>query len=131
MGGVPLRRILLADDEPDILEIARIALSTLGGYEVAVCDSGLGFLGQLPEFKPDLVLVDVLMPDLGGVELVRRMRTLPGGDELPVVFLTGLVLDAELRKLREAGAIDIITKPFDPMTLSERVTGIWEQLNGR
>ncbi len=130
MGGVPLRRILLADDEPDILEIARIALSTLGGYEVAVCDSGLGFLGRLPEFKPDLALVDVLMPDLGGVELVQRMRTLPGGDEVPVVFLTGLVLEAELRTLREAGAIDIITKPFDPMTLAARIAGIWDERHG-
>ncbi len=130
MGGVPLQRILLADDEPDILEIARIALSTLGGYEVAACDSGLGFLNLLPEFKPDLVLVDVLMPDVGGVDLVQRMRTLPGGDGVPVVFLTGLVLDHELRKLREAGAIDIITKPFDPMTLAERIAGIWEGQHG-
>ena len=130
MAGVPLQRILLADDEPDILEIARIALSTLGGYEVAACDSGLGFLDLLPEFRPDLVLVDVLMPELGGVELVQRMRKLPGGDEVPVVFLTGLVLDHELQKLREAGAIDIITKPFDPMTLAARIAGIWDQRHG-
>ena len=81
MGRNILSRILLADDEPDILEISRIALETVGGFSVEVCSSGDALLRRLPEFKPDLVIIDFLMPDMAGVELLRAVRLVPGDDE--------------------------------------------------
>lgn len=126
MGEFSLQRILLADDEPDILEIARIALENVGGYEVAVCESGAEFLQLLPDFKPDLVIIDALMPDVDGLQVLNEMRSVPGFEDIPAVFLTGLVLDRDLRNLRESGAADVITKPFDPMTLSQRIEEVWK-----
>ena len=122
---------MLADDEPDIVEISRIALETVGGYDVAVCASGGELLQRAPEFNPDLIIVDVLMPDLGGHEVFEQLRNLPQFAETPIVFLTGLIHEDELDVLRSYGAADIILKPFDPMPLADRVAGIWESLNDR
>jgi len=127
MGSITLQRILVADDEPDILEIARIALEMVGGFEVVACSSGQALLEALPDFKPDLVIVDVLMPDMSGLEEIRR---LPEFEELPYVFLTGTIAEEEIEGLREAGAADIILKPFDPMTLADRVDNIWKGTHG-
>ena len=127
---IELQRILLADDEPDILEISRIALETVGGYEVAVCESGTKFLELLGDFSPDLVIIDALMPDMNGLEVLAAMRKVRGFEETPAVFLTGLVLERDLRDLRRSGAVDVITKPFDPMTLPQRIQSIWKALDG-
>jgi CheY-like chemotaxis protein len=129
VGLKSLQRILLADDEPDILEISRIALETVGGYEVAVCGSGAAFLELLPEFKPDLVIIDALMPDMNGLEVLGQMRLKAGFRNTPAVFLTGLVLERDLRNLRASGAADVITKPFDPMQLPKRINGIWKAID--
>lgn len=126
---IELQRILLADDEPDILEISRIALETVGGYEVAVCESGARFLELLGGFKPDLVIIDALMPDMNGLEVLAAMRRVNGFEETPAVFLTGLVLERDLRDLRQSSAVDVVTKPFDPMTLPRRIQSIWKALD--
>lgn len=125
MGAISLQRILLADDEPDVLEVSRIALETVGGFEVAVCDSGAELLRRLPDFSPDLIIIDVMMPDMAGPEVLARVRQIPGFGEIPVVFLTGVINGDELKNLRNSGAADVIIKPFDPMTLADRIGGIW------
>lgn len=125
VGAISLQRILLADDEPDVLEVSRIALETVGGFEVAVCDSGAELLRRLPDFSPDLIIIDVMMPDMAGPEVLARVRQIPGFGEIPVVFLTGVINGDELKNLRNSGAADVIIKPFDPMTLADRIGGIW------
>ena len=129
MGAISLQRVLLADDEPDILEVSRIALETVGGFEVAVCSSGAELLQRLPDFRPDLIVIDVMMPDMAGPEVLARVRQLPGFACTPVVFLTGVVNGSELKALRASGAADVILKPFDPMTLADRVGGIWDSVD--
>ncbi len=131
MGPISLQRILIADDEPDILEISRIALETVGGFEVSVCSSGKTLLERLPEFRPDLVIVDVLMPDMTGPEVFEEIRRRPEYDEVPVIYLTGVIQEEELEDLRETGVADIILKPFDPMTLADRINGVWKGSHGR
>ena len=131
MGSITLQRILLADDEPDILEIARIALETVGGFEVSVCTSGEALLDRLSEFEPDLVIVDVLMPDVTGPEVFEEIRRRPECDDVPVIYLTGVIQEEELKGLRETGVADVILKPFDPMTLADRINGIWKGHHGR
>jgi CheY-like chemotaxis protein len=125
-----LQRILLADDEPDILEISRIALETVGGYEVSVCSSGMTLLERLAEFEPDLVVVDVLMPDMSGPEVLEEIRRKPEFDGVPVVYLTGVIQEEELDSLKESGVADVILKPFDPMKLADRIHGIWKGVHG-
>jgi DNA-binding response OmpR family regulator len=131
VGGISLQRILLADDEPDILEISRIALETVGGFEVSVCSSGTKLLERLSEFKPDLVIVDVLMPDMTGPEVFEEIRRRPEFDEVPVIYLTGVIQVEELEDLRKTGVADVILKPFDPMTLADRINGVWRGTHGR
>ena len=131
MGAISLQRILLADDEPDILEISRIALETVGGFEVSVCSTGKTLLERLTEFEPDLVIVDVLMPDMTGPEVFEEIRRRPEFDTIPVVYLTGVIQEEELDDLRATGVADIILKPFDPMTLADRINGIWKCADGR
>ena len=131
MGAISLQRILLADDEPDILEISRIALETVGGFEVAVCSSGRALLERLTEFEPDLIIVDVLMPDMTGPDVLKEVRRRPELNAVPVVYLTGVIQEEELEELRETGVADVILKPFDPMTLADRINGIWKDTDGR
>ena len=131
MGSISLQRILLADDEPDILEVSRIALETVGGFEVSVCSSGRALLERLTDFEPDLIIVDVLMPDMMGPDVLEEVRRRPELNGVPVVFLTGLIQDEELAELRETGVADIILKPFDPMTLADRINQIWKGADGR
>jgi DNA-binding response OmpR family regulator len=131
VDAISLQRILLADDEPDILEISRIALETVGGFEVSVCSSGTKLLERLSEFKPDLVIVDVLMPDMTGPEVFEEIRRRPEFDAVPVIYLTGVIQVEELEDLRKTGVADVILKPFDPMTLADRVNGVWKGTHGR
>ena len=125
MGVISLQRILLADDEPDILEVSKIALEMVGGFEVEVCSSGAELLQRLPDFRPDLIIMDVMMPDMAGPEVLSRVRQLPDFSGVPVIFLTGVTNGIELKALRDSGVADVILKPFDPMTLADRVDGIW------
>ena len=131
MGSITLQRILLADDEPDILEISRIALESVGGFEVLVCSSGEKLLERLSEFQPDLVIVDVLMPEMTGPEVFEEIRRRPDFDEVPVIYLTGVIQEEELEDLRKTGVADIILKPFDPMTLADRINGVLKGTHGR
>jgi len=131
VGTITLQRILLADDEPDILEISRIALESVGGFEVSVCSSGEKLLERLSEFQPDLVIVDVLMPELTGPEVFEEIRRRPEFDEVPVIYLTGVIQEEDLEDLRKTGVADIILKPFDPMTLADRINGVLKGTHGR
>ena len=130
MGAIALQRILLADDEPDILEVARIALEVVGGYEVSACTSGAELLERLPGFDPDLVVIDVLMPDMAGLEVLDNVRSTPGYEAVPVIFLTGMVQENDLEELRRSSVTEIIRKPFDPMTLADQIDGVWEAAIG-
>jgi len=131
VGAISLQRILLADDEPDILEVSRIALETVGGFEVSVCSSGRALLERLTDFEPDLIIVDVLMPDMTGPDVLQEVRRRPEFNGVPVVYLTGVIQEEELEELRETGVADVILKPFDPMTLADRVNQIWKVADGR
>lgn len=123
----PLRRILLVEDEPDIQAIAGLALRAVGGFEVEVCGTGAEALEAFPTFAPDLVLMDVMMPGMSGMEAFERLRKLPGGATVPVVFMTARVQTGEVDQIKSLGAAGVIPKPFDPMTLADQVKALWEQ----
>ncbi len=125
-----LQRILYVEDEPDIQAVARLALEHVGGYTVEVCSSGKEALEKLPQFKPDLILLDVMMPGMDGPTTLQALRKLPEGAAIPVVFMTAKVQPQEVEQYKQLGAVDVIPKPFDPMALPERLRGIWAQCHG-
>lgn len=122
-----LQRILLVEDEIDIQMVATMALEDIGGFEVEVCDSGLQALDRAPIFEPQLVLLDVMMPELDGLSTFEKMKKIPEIREIPVIFMTARAQQREMEEYRASGAIDVIVKPFDAMTLSDTVRDIWRR----
>jgi two-component system OmpR family response regulator len=129
MRSQPLRRILFVEDDPDIQVVATLALESLGGFAVLACGSGAEALARFAGFAPDLVLLDVMMPGMDGPATLEALRRLPAGD-VPVVFMTARVQAHEIVQYRAMGAVDVIAKPFDPMTLAETVQTLWRSLPG-
>lgn len=125
-----LTRILYVEDEPDIQTVARLALETLGGFTVEVCSSGSEALAKAPTFRPQLVLLDVMMPAMDGPSTLDKLRELPQFSVTPVIFMTAKVQPGEVADYKAMGAVDVIPKPFDPMTLSGQVQAIWERCHG-
>jgi CheY-like chemotaxis protein len=127
---MPLERILMVEDESDIQVVARMALEAVGGFTVEVCSSGEEALRAFEAFRPDMVLLDVMMPGMDGPATLKAIRNLPGGGEVPIAFMTAKVMPGELAQFKELGALDVIAKPFDPMTLPGQVRAIWEGAAG-
>lgn len=127
----PLHDILLVEDDPDIQVIARLALETVGGLHVVVADSGEAALSTLEGFTPDLILLDVMMPGLDGPATLRRLRQRPATAATPAIFMTAKAQANAIQGLLDQGAIAVITKPFDPMTLADEIKQHWERHHGR
>ena len=123
-----LSRILFVEDDSDIQIVASLALESLGGFRVLACGSGTEALSRFAEFSPDLVLLDVMMPGMDGPATLEALRRLPGGDATPVVFMTARVQAHEVARYKALGAVEVISKPFDPMRLAATVREIWSAL---
>ncbi len=115
------KRILLIDDEDDIRTIIRISLETIGGLEVLLAGGGEEGLEVSARDKPDLILLDVMMPGLDGPATLKRLKRNPASADIPVVFLTAKAQQMELDQLKDMGAEGVLTKPFDPMKLPDQV----------
>jgi CheY-like chemotaxis protein len=124
------QRVLLVEDDPDIQLIAQLALESVGGMEVCVCNSGAEAIRLAPEFGPDLILLDVMMPDMDGPETLAALQQLPELAQVPAIFLTARIQHNEVEGYRALGAIDVIAKPFDPMNLPAMVTSSWNHRYG-
>lgn len=122
-----LNRILYVEDEPDIQAVAKIALEIVGGFTVKICASGQQALREAEAFAPDLILLDVMMPGLDGPSTLKALRELPSLAATPVAFMTAKVQAAEVARYQALGALEVIAKPFDPMTLASRLRAIWER----
>lgn len=121
-----LEKILYVDDEPDIQTIAQLALETVGGFTVRLCGSGKQAIDNVQGFRPQLLLLDVMMPEMDGPTTLVELRKLEVTASTPVIFMTAKVQPQEVAHYKSLGALDVIAKPFDPMTLSEQVKQIWE-----
>lgn len=122
-----LNRILYVEDEADIQAVAKLALEMVGGFTVKVCSSGEDALREATDFDPDLLLLDVMMPGMDGPTTLKGLRDIPALANVPAVFMTAKVQQAEIAHFKTLGARDVIPKPFDPMTLADQVREIWER----
>jgi two-component system OmpR family response regulator len=130
MNRPELERILCVEDEPDIQAIARLALEQVGGFTVEVCGSGQDALELAATFEPDLILLDVMMPDLDGPSTLQALRQRTETAATPVIFMTAKVQPHEVAQYKEMGALDVIAKPFDPMTLPDQIRKAWAMRYG-
>ncbi len=126
----PLKKILVAEDEPDIQSVIQIALEDIGEFTVKICNSGIEVLRDIEAFQPDIVLLDVMMPKMDGITTLAAIRQLKNQNHVPVIFVTAKNQTGEAAHFIELGAISVISKPFDPMTLSDQLHKIWRNYNG-
>ncbi len=120
-----LTRILYVEDDPDIQAVAQLALEAIGGFTVYLSDSGADGLETAVREQPDLILLDVMMPGMDGPTTLASLRADPELMDIPVIFVTAKVQPAEVEHFTSLGALGVIAKPFDPMTLAGVVTELW------
>jgi CheY-like chemotaxis protein len=123
-----LRSVLYVDDDPDIREVVEVALGLADGLAVHVADSGTRALDMARSLRPDLILLDVMMPGLDGPGTLQRLRADPDVAHIPVFFMTAKTMPQEVERFRSLGAGGVIAKPFDPMKLAPQVLSMWQAL---
>ncbi len=124
MSPQRLQRVLVIDDEPDILDVVRITLRARGGFDVEVCRSGEKAVDIARCFAPDLILLDVMMPGTDGPATLEALRGDRQTAAIPVVFLTAKAMRQERARYVDMGAVAVIEKPFDQRTLADELEQI-------
>ena len=124
----PLQKICYVEDDDDIQRIARLALERVGKMQVSIIGDPTAAIDGILAFKPDLVLLDWMMPVMDGPTLFKRMRETAGLQDIPVVFITAKASQRELEELRAMGASGVLSKPFSPKDLPEQLRAIWRGL---
>lgn len=121
-----LRRLMYVEDDEDIQAVARMSLETLGQFEVLICSSGQEALSRVDEFRPDAVLLDVMMPEMDGPDTLKALRARPVMTGVPALFLTARAQSGDDAGLYGPGVAGVIAKPFDPVSLPDQVRALWE-----
>lgn len=126
---MPLKQVLLVDDEPDIRALVSLILQKLGGFTVRAASSGREALDALRDgFMPDIILLDVMMPGMDGVQTLAEMRAMPAIEKLAICFLTAKIQPADIAQWRALGVDEVLTKPFIPAKLVSQVRSCWENV---
>lgn len=121
--GNPLK-VILTDDEEDIRIVGEMALATVGGFTVRTADGGQKTLELLAQERPDVLVLDVMMPLMDGPTTLQRLRESEGVETLPVIFMTAKIQPQEIESYLQMGAAGVVTKPFDPMLLADQIRRI-------
>ncbi len=121
------KKILVVDDDPSVRELIRV---TLRDYEVIECVNGLEALEKVEIEKPDLILLDVMMPKMNGFEVIRELRSSPSTVEVPILLLTARGDRSTLKRSQEEGVVTYFTKPFSPRALAQKVESVLAELGG-
>jgi two-component system OmpR family response regulator len=128
MPAQPLNRICYVEDDEDIQRIVRMSLERIGKMTVELVSDPMVAIERMIAFKPELVMLDWMMPGMDGPTLFRKMRETPETRELPVVFITAKASQREQDELKSLGAAGTILKPFSPKDLPEQLRAIWRAL---
>ena len=117
-------KVLIIDDEEDTRSVAGMSLRLVGGHQVLEAGSGLDGIKKAAEERPDVILLDLLMPEMDGAATLANLRKNPATASIPVIFLTVKGMFAEFADLKQLGALAVLTKPFDPTALSLQISDI-------
>ena len=128
MPARPMERVLFVDDDEIVQNLVRIALERIGGLKVRLVNDSTQALDAVRSFKPDMVVLDCIMPRLDGVEVFKLMREDPELAATPVVFLTVKAHWRTTEDLLALGAAGVITKPFSARDLPGQLKAIWAKL---
>ena len=128
MPAQPLNRVCYVEDDEDIRRIVRMSLERIGKMTVELVGDPLLAIESIKAFKPEMVMLDWMMPGMDGPTLFRKMKEVPEVRDLPVVFITAKASPKELDELRVLGAVGTISKPFSPRDLPDQLRAIWNGL---
>ena len=128
MPAQPLNRVCYVEDDPDIQRIVRLSLEKIGKMTVEVVTDPTKAIERITAFKPELVMLDWMMPEMDGPAVFRAMKEQPETKGLPVVFITAKASQRELEELTSLGAAGTISKPFSPKDLPDQLRAIWSKL---
>lgn len=118
-------KVIYVDDEEDIRTIVEMALSLDPAIDLRIAPSGRDALDTLAAgFAPDIALLDLMMPEMSGQDLLAHLRAMPEHAQLPIVFITASARQSDVERYIREGADDVITKPFDPLALAANVREI-------
>ncbi|MBX9667405.1 MAG: response regulator [Candidatus Obscuribacterales bacterium] len=121
-----IKKVLIVDDDPDIRKIGRLSLTGVGRWDVSLASSGKEAL-QLVQFeRPDVILLDINMPDMDGVATLGKLRELPGTQYTAIIMTAARFDQKDVAACVQVGALGVLTKPFNPMTLPEEVQNLVE-----
>lgn len=122
-----LQSILYVEDDLHVRTTAKLVLEVIGNFNVRDCSSGRQAVLAAENFRPDLILLDVMMPELDGLATLKALRELPHMSDTPALFVTGLTMPEDLARYMGVGAIGVIPKPLIPLRLAGQVHQLWEQ----
>lgn len=117
-------KVLIIDDDADIRLIAGLSLSRVGGMTVVEATGGADGLAKAQSERPDVILLDMMMPTMDGSATLAALRAQPATAAVPVIFLTCKVVGAEVERMKALGAVGVLIKPFDPRTLAADVRAL-------
>lgn len=117
-------KLLHVEDDADIREIAEMSLSLSGEFDIVQCESGEAALARVADYTPDVILLDMMMPGLTGRQTLEEMRKMAHLAKVPAIFMTARAQQNELDELRQIGAAEVISKPFDPMSLGDKIKAV-------
>ena len=122
-----LKTILYVEDDLHVRTTAKLVLEVLGKFEVRDCGSGREALHAARDFQPDLILLDMMMPELDGLNTLEMLRRMPHLKNTPALFVTGLTNPADIARYVQAGAIGVIPKPVIPLRLTGQLHTLWSE----
>lgn len=126
-----LRKILFIDDDPDILTVVKYCFEDVPNITVHFVNSGQEGIREALKEHPDLIILDVMMPEMDGIATLQAIRLIPDLVSIPVIFLTAKAQHSEIQHYLDLGAIDVIIKPFDPIDFPRQIQTCWEKYQER
>ncbi len=126
-AAIEIKQVLLVDDDQNIRTLAQMGLEGLTDWKVDLAASGAEAITKATALRPDLIILDVMMPGMDGPTTLDELRKVTTLSDVPVIFMTAKAQTHELEQYRKMGAKGIITKPFDPMTLADDIQGILDE----
>lgn len=122
-----LKKILYAEDEPDVQTIVKMVIESMSDYDLKTCENGKELLNCVDDYNPDLILLDVMMPEIDGPTTYKYLQANEKTKDIPVIFMTAKAQVHEVQLFKESGVIGVITKPFDPVMLCTEIQTIWDK----
>ena len=118
------KRLILVDDEADFLEIAKTNLQMARNFEILTLENAKDIVSQVHAFKPDIILMDIVMPDIDGIQASKILRQDPEGSKIPIIILSALEYDEVIKDAKNTGINDYVLKPINTNDLINRINKV-------